>query len=444
MDLGLSLNLEQKQELVMTPQLQMAIELLQFSSQELEDYVDEELKNNPLLEKDKDEKGEELDERIANQYSSPSYTSAVSNKNDENNYENFVSYEPNLLEHLENQLYQVLSDEEMEIGKYILGNLDQSGFLAVSPEKISENLDCSLEKVIDIKEKINYLDPVGVAACNLKESLLIQLDNLMINTKTAEKVVKNCFDYLVEKDFDKIMKKVEKDEDKVLGAINLIKTLNPRPAAAFNEKHNTKYITPDIVIKKVNDDFVVVINEKASPILRINPQYYKMMQKSRGDDTHDFLKKKFKSALWLIKSIEQRRITVYRIAQAIVEKQEEFLRKGIKYVKPMTMQDIADEIEMHESTVSRATSEKYIQTPQGIYDFKFFFSSGVNNVSSISIKAMIREYIENEDKDSPLSDSKLAEELKEKEGMKLSRRTIAKYRNEMGIPSSLKRKKKYI
>ena len=241
----------------------------------------------------------------------------------------------------------------------------------------------------------------------------------------------------------KIIKKVDRDKEKVMRAIKVIKTLNPRPAASFNEKHNTKYITPDIVIKNVNGEFVVVINEKASPVLRINPQYYKMMQKNRGDDNHDFLKKKFKSALWLIKSIEQRRITVYRIANAIVEKQKEFLKKGVKYIKPMTMQDIADEIEMHESTVSRATSDKYIQTPQGIYDFKFFFSSGVNNISSISIKAMIREYIENEDKSSPFSDQKLADELKEKEGMKLSRRTVAKYRNEMNIPSSIKRKKRY-
>lgn len=440
MDLGLTLNLEQKQELVMTPQLQMAIELLQFSSQELQEYVDEELKDNPLLEKDEENNSDELEERIANQYTSPSHTAAVNSRDDEMNYENFVSYKPNLLEYLENQLYQVLSDEEIEIGKYILGNLDQCGFLCNSVEEMSEELDYSEEKIESVLERINYLDPVGVAARDLQETLLIQLDSLMLNTDTAEIIVKDYFELLAEKNYGEIIKKMEKKEEEVLGAINLIKTLNPKPAAAFNEKNNTKYITPDIVIKKVNDEFVVVINEKASPILRINPQYYKMMQKTRGNDTHDFLKKKFKSALWLIKSIEQRRITVYRIANAIVKKQEEFLKKGIKYLRPMTMQDIADDIDMHESTVSRATSDKYIQTPQGLFDFKFFFTSGVNNVSSVSIKAMIREYIEKEDKTSPLSDQKLAEELKKQEGMKLSRRTVAKYRNEMNIPSSLKRK----
>jgi len=443
MDLGLSLNLEQKQELVMTPQLQMAIELLQFSSQELQEYVDEELKDNPLLEKDTEDNKEKLDDRIENQYSSPSYSSTVNSRDDEYNYENFVSYQPNLLEYLENQLYQVLDDDEIEIGEYILGNLDQCGFLCESVTEISKNLDTSEDKVESVLERINYLEPIGVAAPNLQESLLIQLDSLDTNTEIANEIVEEYFQLLVDQNYKEIIKKVDRDKEKVMRAIKVIKTLNPRPAASFNEKHNTKYITPDIVIKNVNGEFVVVINEKASPVLRINPQYYKMMQKNRGDDTHDFLKKKFKSALWLIKSIEQRRITVFRIANAIVKKQKEFLKNGVKYIKPMTMQDIADEIEMHESTVSRATSDKYIQTPQGIYDFKFFFSSGVNNISSISIKAMIREYIENEDKKSPYSDQKLADELKEKEGMKLSRRTVAKYRNEMNIPSSIQRKKRY-
>ena len=443
MDLGLSLNIEQKQELVMTPQLQMAIELLQFSSQELKEYVDEELKDNPLLEKETEDNKEKLDDRIENQYSSPSYSSTVNSRDDEYNYENFVSYQPNLLEYLENQLYQVLDDDEIEIGEYILGNLDQCGFLCESVEEISKNLDTSEDKVNSVLERINYLEPIGVAAPNLQESLLIQLDSLETNTEIANKIVKEYFQLLVDQNYKEIIKNIDRKKEEVMEAIKVIKTLNPRPAASFNEKHNTKYITPDIVIKKVNDEFVVVINEKASPVLRINPQYYKMMQKNRGDDTHDFLKKKFKSALWLIKSIEQRRITVYRIANAIVEKQKEFLKKGVKYVKPMTMQEIADEIEMHESTVSRATSDKYIQTPQGIYDFKFFFSSGVNNISSISIKAMIREYIEKEDKSSPLSDQKLADELKKKEDMKLSRRTVAKYRNEMNIPSSIERKRRY-
>ena len=442
MDLGLSLNLEQKQELVMTPQLQMAIELLQFSSQELQEYVDEELKDNPLLEKDTEDNKEKLDDRIENQYSSPSYSSTVNSRDDEYNYENFVSYQPNLLEYLENQLYQVLDDDEIEIGEYILGNLDQCGFLCESVTEISKNLDTSEDKVESVLERINYLEPIGVAAPNLQESLLIQLDSLDTNTEIANEIVEEYFQLLVDQNYKEIIKKVDRDKEKVMRAIKVIKTLNPRPAASFNEKHNTKYITPDIVIKKVKDEFVVVINEKASPVLRINPHYYKMMQKSKEDDTQDFLKKKFKSALWLIKSIEQRRITVYRIANAIVKKQEEFLRKGIKHLKPMTMQDIADEIEMHESTVSRATTAKYIQTPHGVFSLKFFFNSGIDGVSSVSIKAMLSEEIEAEDKSHPLSDSKLAQLFVDKYGLDISRRTVAKYRKSLGIKSSRQRKKK--
>ena len=443
MDLGLTLNLEQKQELVMTPQLQMAIELLQFSSQDLQDYVAEELKNNPMLERDEVDEKNNLEERIDNQYTTPNYSSGVNNSSDDQvNYENFVSYQPNLIEHLENQLYQVLKDAEVELGKYIIGNLDNDGFLTLSVEKISENLDIAQGKVEDVLKEIQYLDPIGIAARDLKETLLIQLKSLMLDTKIAEKIVKDYFDLLKEKNYSKIIKKINLPQKRVRGAINLIQTLNPRPAAAYNDSGNTKYINPDIVIRKVNDKFVIVINEKASPVLRINPRYYKMLQRTNGEETHDFLKNKFKSALWLIKSIEQRRVTVYRITEAIIKKQEEFLRKGIKHLHPMTMQDIADEIDMHESTVSRATSEKYIQTPQGMFELKFFFTSGVNNISSVSIKAMIKEYIKNEDPTSPLSDQKLSDLLKKEEGMSLSRRTVAKYRNEMNIPSSVKRKQK--
>lgn len=442
MDLGLTLNLEQKQELVMTPQLQMAIELLQYSSQELQEHIDEELKENPLLEKEDDDSPDELEERIGNQYTSRSHSSPVKNNNDDYNYENFVSYRPNLREHLENQLYQILSENEMELGTYIIGCLDQDGFLSLSIQEISECTLYSTEKVKSVLKKIQRLDPIGVAARDLKESLLIQLDSLMLNTSLAEQIVSEHFELLVDKDYSSIIKNVGKEEKKVKGAINLIKSLNPRPASAFSTETDTKYITPDIVIKEVKGKFVIVINQKASPVLRINPQYYRMMQKTRGSETHQFLKDKFKSALWLIKSIEHRRITVYRITRAIIDKQEEFLRRGVKYLKPMTMQEIADEIEMHESTVSRATSEKYIQTPQGLFEMKFFFTSGINNISSVSIKAMLEEYIDNENPESPYSDQKLADLLEENEGMKLSRRTVAKYRNELGIPSSLKRRYK--
>lgn len=433
MDLGFNLNLEQKQNLVMTPQLQMAIELLQFSSQELEDYIEEELKANPLLERMENQLNER--ENRVTDY-------AADDDDQEYNYENFIAHKPNLLEYLESQLYQVLDESEMKIGRYIIGNLDKNGFLTLSREEICRNLKIDREKLDDILLRIQYLDPVGIATSNLQETLLVQLDSLMLDTRLAERIVRDYLQELADHNYRKIIKEIGEDESKVMGAINLIKTLNPHPAAAFNQDEEVKYIVPDLIVKKVRGDFVIISNERTNPVLRINPYYYKMLQESKGGEAYDFLQKQYKSALWLIRSIEQRRITIYRIAEAIVSKQKEFFHKGIKHLAPMTMQDIADMIEMHESTVSRATTEKYIQTPQGLYELKFFFNRGVNNLSSVSIKAIIAEYIKNEDPASPLSDRQIARLLAESRGMELSRRTVAKYRNELGIPSSTRRKRR--
>ncbi len=439
MNFELDINLEQKQELVMTPELQTAIELLQFSSQDLEQYVEEEIKSNPLLEKDDIERDKELEKRLDNQYSTPNYSTYVAN-DDGYNYEDFISYQPGLIEHLENQLYQVLKDREMKIGRYIVGNLDENGFFTLSSADVSNSLEVSEKQVKSVLARIQYLDPIGIAAHDLQESMLIQLESLLIDTTLAEKIVSKYLSEFCQEDFDKIIKEIDEKEEKIRGAINLIKTLNQEPADRFKKDGSTEYIKPDIVIKKVKEDFVIIINEKASPLLRINPHYYKMLQESKNGETRSYLQNKFKSALWLIKSIEHRRVTVYRITRAIVNKQKDFLYSGIKNLHPMTMKDIAEEIEMHESTVSRATSDKYVQTPQGLFELKFFFTGGVNNFSSVSIKAIIIEYIKNEDSNSPLSDKKIANLLAEKEGMNLSRRTVAKYRNELGIPSSVKRR----
>ncbi|MFW6381789.1 MAG: RNA polymerase factor sigma-54, partial [Bacillota bacterium] len=204
----------------------------------------------------------------------------------------------------------------------------------------------------------------------------------------------------------------------------------------------TSYIIPDLIIKAVDGDYAIVFNDQASPVLRINPYYYRMLRQAEDEETCQFLQEKYRSALWLIKSIEQRRMTVYRITRAIIDRQRDFLEKGIKHLHPMTMQDIAGAIDMHESTVSRATTDKYIQTPRGLFEMKFFFCRGIQDISSVSIKAMIVDYIDNEPPDAPYSDSGLARELAEKEGIELSRRTVSKYRNQLGIPSSTGRKNK--
>ena len=438
--LNLSVDLEQKQELVMTPKLQMAIKLLQYSSMELKDYLEEEMKDNPLLER-YDENENHLDDRIKNQYQSYRYGS---NYNQEDfNYENMVTYHPNLLEYLENQLYEVLDNDEIKDGKYILGNLDERGLLSTSIDDIANEIEQSTEYVKRIINKIQQLEPAGIAATNIKECYLSQLKQMDIDTNDAELIIGKHLDLVVTEDFNKVLKKTGWKKDRLANTLQIINRLTTKPASLVADHKKTQYIMPDIVIKKVNDEYVIVLNDKASPLLRINPYYYEVMQKCNKDDTYDYLEKKFKSALWIIKSIEQRRMTVYRIAKTISKKQRSFLDEGIKYLKPLTMQDIADEIEMHESTVSRATDNKYIQTPRGIFDFKFFFSGGVNDISTVSIKAIIIDLIKNEDKGSPLSDSAISNLLEANHNLKLSRRTIAKYRNEIGIVSSVKRKKKY-
>lgn len=430
MDLSFNLNLEQKQQLIMTPQLQMAIELLQFSSLELEEHINEELKENPLLERL--EKEEDRDRGL---------DYAVNNDENDLNYENFVAYKPNLLEHLENQLYLVLNEDEIKIGNYIIGNLNEYGFLILSEEELAQNLGIDYEKVKSVLKRVQYLDPVGIAAHDLQETLLIQLDSLMLNTDLAVKIVKEYFNELIEQNYAKLLKVINEDEKKIKGAINLIKTLNPYPATGFTRNEDVKYIIPDLIVKEINGEFVVISNENLSPTLRINKYYYNLLQE-KGSEAYEFLQKKYRSALWLIKSIEQRRLTIYRIADAIVKQQENFLRRGIKHMTPMTMQDIATILNMHESTVSRATTEKYLQTPQGLFELKFFFNRGVNNLSSVSIKAIIADFIKNETPRKPLSDNDIVKLLKETRDMDLSRRTVAKYRSELGIPSSNKRRKR--
>lgn len=438
--LNLSVDLEQKQELVMTPKLQMAIKLLQYSSIELKEFLEDEMKDNPLLD-NYEEREDHLDQRIKNQYQSYRYGS---NYNQEDfNYENMVTYQPNLLEYLENQLYEVLTDDEIEVGKYILGNLDEKGLLSRSVNQIAEELDTDIKLIEKITKKIQQLEPAGIAATSLKECYLSQLKQIDLDTNDAELLIGKYLDLIVAEKYQEILKKTRWKKKRLTKALQVIAKLTSNPASLVADYKKTQYIMPDIVIKKVNDDYVIVLNDKASPLLRINPYYYEIMQKSKKDDTYRYLEKKFKSALWIIKSIEQRRMTVYRIAKTIADKQKNFLEKGVKYLKPLTMQEIADEIEMHESTVSRATDNKFIQTPRGIFDFKFFFCGGVNDISTVSIKAIIIELIKEEDKESPLSDNEISKLLKNKQNLKLSRRTIAKYRNELGIPSSVKRRKKY-
>ena len=443
MDIDYKLELDTNQDIYMTPELQQSIELLQFSSQDLHNYIQEEFEKNPFLVEEQDIESEEKEIELNQEYEYFQSNNENYNYNQEINYENFVGEKISLRKHLEQQLHQVLDTKEKKIGKYIIGNLDNNGFLDLSYSEISEKFNISLKKVKNIINKIQYLDPVGIAAQNLRDALLIQLDSISLNTELAEKIIKENFQDLENKNFKHIFNAIPVSKERIQGAINLIKTLNPYPASGFNDREKTKYIEPDILIKKNKDNYIVVMNQNTNPYLRINSYYYKLLKKSEKGELSEYLADKYKSAIWLIKSIEKRRITMYKIAKAIVKKQRKFLEKALKFVEPMTMKEIAEEINMHESTVSRATSEKYIQTPQGLFELKYFFSSKINNVSAISLKTLIKEIVENEDVTNPLSDKAISKKLKKIKGVNISRRTVAKYRNQLGILASNKRKARY-
>ncbi|MBM7624207.1 RNA polymerase factor sigma-54 [Sporohalobacter salinus] len=455
MKLTPEISLEQKQELVMTPKLQQAIELLQLSKIELNQRLKQKMLENPVLELAEEEEEDlidELEDVDWEDYSANSSSNYKGNNDneDEYNYENFVSASLTLEEHLLHQLHLLeLNTRKKEIGEYIIGSLDSNGFLDASITQLSNELEVTECEVEEVLAKIQQFDPTGVAARNLKDSLLIQVDNLVLEAEKKElmnEIITNYFELVSKNQLRKLSKKLSIGLKQTQQLVDLIKMLHPNPANLYNKEVDTKYIKPDLIVEKINGRYVVTMEQDSTPRLRINSYYQKLLKKFKSDaKAKDYLQEKINSALWLIKSIEQRRLTIYRIAEVIVELQQDFLEEGLKFLHPMTMQDVAEEIDMHESTVSRATTNKYIQTPRGLFELKFFFSSGLETkngevFSSISIKKMIKDILAKENKSKPLSDQKIADRLEDM-GVKISRRTVSKYRNELEIPSSTQRRR---
>ncbi|ADL11869.1 RNA polymerase factor sigma-54 [Acetohalobium arabaticum] len=461
MKLTPEISLEQKQELIMTPKLQQAIELLQLSKLELNQRLEQEMLENPVLER-AEEEGEEVEEDLTDEFedvdwedyfvdSSSNYkVNNYDQDEDEYNYENFVSASLTLEEHLLHQLHLLqLSSQQIKIGEYIIGSLDNNGFLDTSITQLSKELKVEESGVEEVLAKIQQFDPTGVAAKDLQDSLLIQIDNLVLEAEKKElmnKIVTDHFELVSKNQLRKLSKELSIGLEKIQQLVDLIKMLHPNPANLYTKEVDTKYIEPDLIVEKINGRYVVTMEQDSTPRLRINAYYQKLLKKFKSDaKAKEYLQEKINSALWLIKSIEQRRMTIYRIAEVIVDLQQEFLERGLKYLRPMTMQDVAEEIDMHESTVSRATTSKYIQTPRGLFELKFFFSPGLETktgevFSAISIKKMIKDILAKEDKKKPLSDQKIADKLEER-GVEVSRRTVSKYRNELEIPSSTQRRR---
>lgn len=458
MRLGYDLTLEQEQKLIMTPELRQAIQMLQFTSQELWQYLYKQVEINPLLEVDSSQRNEENIEDINNktdeidwkeylgQYDDISYKHTDKMENKETSFENFISTQTSLKEHLLFQLHLTMFESNAKkIGEFIIESIDKNGYLSIALEEIVEQLKVDVKDVERVLKIIQTFDPIGVAARDLKECILIQLKARGITDPDVYEIANNHLEDIAQNRLSKISKSLSLNLKSVQWICDLIKSLEPKPGRGFAyASDDIRYITPDVVLQFIDGEYIVNVNDVTAPRLVINNFYKQLLSAAEDEKISKFLTEKLNSAMWLIRSIEQRRTTIYKVVESILKFQREFFDKGKKSLRPLTLKDIAEDIGAHESTVSRATNGKYIQTPRGIFELKFFFSSGIDSdnggISSTSIKSMIKEIIENENPKKPLSDQQIVNMLKART-IDISRRTVAKYRDELHIPSSSGRRR---
>ena len=458
----LALQVKLSQKLILTPSLQQAIKLLPMSTLELAEMLNQELTENPLLEEDAEtqaieeaaaaeteekaeveEKREDKEEKQDDSFSEIDYESFFSDYLDEGGYRPRTSYEvpelppientlantSSLSDHLDWQLrLSATTDLVREIGQAIIGNIDDDGHLQASVDEICAMGNYRRQDVEEALAIVQGFDPVGVAARDLRECLLVQIRHLELD--------------------DTPVKAMALPLEEVLHHCEIIRRLDPKPGSNYNQK-KSQYVTPDVYVVKVDDKYEIILNEDRLPQLRISSVYRRMLENKSADNeaTRSYVKEKLRNALWLIKSVDQRQKTIYKVSQSIVHQQKEFLDKGLEHLRPLVLRDVAVDIGMHESTVSRVVSNKYMHTPQGVVEMKYFFHSGIasthgESVSSVTIKQRIRKIVEEENTKRPLSDSKIVKIL-EREGLMLARRTIAKYREELRIPPSNQRKNLY-
>ncbi|HCP7209168.1 TPA: RNA polymerase factor sigma-54 [Clostridioides difficile] len=446
MNFNNSLELTQSQKLIMTTQLKQSLSILNMSKLELEEEIKREAENNPLVEVEKsgeinwEEYIKDMDRSRRLDRTEISY-----NPDNEVNLENLVKYSSNLYEDLKFQisLYK-LTDKELEVCEYIIDSLDEDGYLRTEEKVIVDTLKIDEELFEKCLISVQQLEPSGVGARSLSECLMIQMASLGIYNEILEEIVTKDLNLIANNKYKEISKKYNMSLQKCVELINIIKTLDPKPGRTCSVEKSV-YIQPDVTVEKIDGEFIVYLNEKDSYQIRINSYYKDILKNSQSDESaKEFIKERLNSATGLMKNIESRKTTVLKIAEEIVKAQDEFLRKGTKYIKPLKMKDIAEKLEFHESTISRGVNGKYMLTPFGVYEFRYFFSSAIeteNNemASSTSIKKIIKETIKDENKKKPLSDDHISKLLKEK-GINVARRTVAKYREELGIPSSSKRK----
>lgn len=446
----------------MTPELRQAIAILQMSTIELSEYVNRELEENPFLDEKEPEdtnndieKAQEADdgssrtEEWLELFHDRDIGLNVREQAEEKSFENYLSRKPSLYEHLEFQLHMICKNQEdLDIGNFLIGSIDSNGYLSVETAEVARQLNVSEEQVREVLEMIQTFHPHGVGARDLSECLLLQLRHYGKENDMARAIIEQHLTDMATGKINKIATHLGISLQQVQDMCDLIRTLDPRPGLQYGDANEIKYIMPDVFAEKLDGEYVVVVNDFNFPRLTINNVYENILRQpnSFNRDARKYLEEKMGAAIWLIRSLEQRRMTLYKVARCIVDIQKDFLDHGVEYMKPLNLRQVAELVDVHESTVSRATTNKYIQTPQGLFELKYFFSTGVGSshgsqkISARSIKHMVEEIVNTEDSANPLSDEAIAAALKQK-GVKISRRTVAKYRQELGILSTMARKR---
>jgi RNA polymerase sigma-54 factor len=471
--LGLTARLSQR--LILTPSLQQAIKLLPLTTLELAEVLEQEVMENPLLEEapaqetaaseevdpeareaaEKAEQAERKDplqdidiERFFQDYADdPDRQRPRGGDLPElPPIENTLTESPDLYDHLLWQLHMSVSDElTVEIAEAIIHNLDEDGLLRTALDEIANMGPYPPEEVARALQVVQRFDPPGIAARDLRECLLLQIAHLGLEGTPAEVMVRDFIKQLQGHQYGEICRQLGLGSEEVAHHLEIIKRLDPKPGLRYSPR-KSDYVIPDVYVVKEGDEYKIVLNDDGLPKLRISPTYRRMLDHKEpgSEETRNYVKDKLRSALWLLKSVDQRQRTIYKVSESIVRHQRGFLDHGVTELRPLVLRDVALDIGMHESTVSRVVANKYMHTPRGVYELRFFFHSGITSsmgdaVSSVTIKDRIRKMIEGEDPLRPLSDSKIAEILG-RDGLPLARRTVAKYREELRIPPSNLRK----
>ena len=475
-----SLDIRLSQKLALTPSLLQKIELLQLNKLELQEMLNQELVENPILEEvlepespseaatddqveealsdleaNKSPNGEkdsfeEIDFRYYfDEYLDTGYKNREVEESERPSFETFLTQAPSLEDHLNWQLG--LSDTPphiAEIARMIIGNVNEDGYLSISIEELCRFVSCSMEDAVEALKVVQFMDPVGVGARDLRECLSLQLENLELDDTLAYKIVQEHLPLLEGHKFKEIASCTDSSFNEVLQAVDCIKHLIPKPGLKYSNQ-KPSYVQPEVTIAKVDDEFVVLLNDEDMPQLRLNNSYKELLKsKTVSGETKSFLREKFRSAVDLLKSVNQRKQTIYKVCVCVVNRQKEFLENGFSHLHPMLIKDVANELGVHSSTISRVVTNKYVDTPQGVMELRKFFTIGLENqygesLSIVQIKMKIKELLESENKKKPYSDNQL-EQLLRRENIFINRRTVAKYREQMQIPGSRERKVGYL